>query len=281
MLNKLICGNAFRNLLLIILICVKLRVNKYYLLILRQMILYCADLAVSPAIMQHVVKVESSGNPYAIGVVGGKLQRQPRNISEAIATAKMLEQKGYNFSLGLAQVNRYNLKKYGLNSYEQAFQICPNLKAGSYILKECYDRAKDWGKSFSCYYSGNFVTGYRHGYVQKIFASMGRANKPVLKLQHPLVADLNVLKPINRSQSRNANVIIRNSQDSNNSRLLKHETLALGRGSSKGNDSGRPGEDTNNNKLTEQIQSKSKAAAQDNVLLPIGNSTAADSAFVF
>lgn len=152
------------------------------------MIFACTDLAVSPTIMQHIVKVESSGNPYAIGVVGGRLQRQPRNLTEAISTANMLEKKGYNFSLGIAQVNRYNLKKYGLHSYEQAFQICPNLKAGALILKECYDRAKDWGKSFSCYYSGNFVTGYKHGYVQKVFASMGkkRTSSPnaIIKVQN-------------------------------------------------------------------------------------------------
>lgn len=148
------------------------------------MIFTCTDLAVSPTIMQHIVKVESSGNPYAIGVVGGRLQRQPRNLTEAISTANMLEKKGYNFSLGIAQVNRYNLKKYGLHSYEQAFQICPNLKAGALILKECYDRAKDWGKSFSCYYSGNFVTGYKHGYVQKVFASM---NKNRTKAAHTII----------------------------------------------------------------------------------------------
>lgn len=152
------------------------------------MIFACTDLAVPPTIMQHIVKVESSGNPYAIGVVGGRLQRQPRNLTEAVSTAKMLEKKGYNFSLGIAQVNRYNLKKYGLHSYEQAFQICPNLKAGTLILKECYDRAKDWGKSFSCYYSGNFVTGYKHGYVQKVFASMSK-NRPtssqtIIKVQN-------------------------------------------------------------------------------------------------
>ncbi|MGP1530506.1 MAG: lytic transglycosylase domain-containing protein [Treponema sp.] len=136
------------------------------------MIFPCSDLVVPQNIMQHVVRVESSGNPYAIGVVGGRLQRQPRNLKEAVATAKMLEQKGYNFSLGIAQINRYNMKKYGLHSYEHAFQICPNLKAGSFILKECFDRSKNWGNAFSCYYSGNFVTGYKHGYVQKIFASM-------------------------------------------------------------------------------------------------------------
>ncbi|MEO6172830.1 MAG: lytic transglycosylase domain-containing protein [Arenimonas sp.] len=124
-------------------------------------------------VMQHVIHVESSYNPFAIGVVGGHLVRQPKNLPEALATVKMLETKGYNFSLGLAQVNRYNLNKYGLDSYEKAFEACPNLQAGSAILAECYKRlGGDWGKSFSCYYSGNSVTGYRHGYVQKVYASM-------------------------------------------------------------------------------------------------------------
>ncbi|WP_115528337.1 MULTISPECIES: lytic transglycosylase domain-containing protein [Xanthomonas] len=133
----------------------------------------CSDMAVPMSVMQHVVNVESSSNPYAIGVVGGKLARQPTNMGEALATAKMLEEKGYNFSVGLAQVNRYNLVKYGLGSYEKAFHQCSNLQAGSKILAECYSRSgNDWGKSFSCYYSGNFVTGYRHGYVQKIYASI-------------------------------------------------------------------------------------------------------------
>jgi len=138
----------------------------------------CQDLAVPVDVMHHVVRVESSYNPYAIGVVGGKLARQPRNESEALATVRMLERQGYNFSLGLAQVNRYSLKKYGLDSYQKAFQACPNLQAGSKILAECYGRSgNDWGKSFSCYYSGNFVTGFRHGYVQKVYASM-RSSPP-------------------------------------------------------------------------------------------------------
>ncbi len=136
----------------------------------------CTGLAVPHEVMQHVVRVESSFNPYAIGVVGGRLVRQPKNLSEAVATARMLERRGYNFSLGAAQVNRYNLEKYGLESYEKAFEVCPNLQAGSKILAECYSRSgSDWGKSFSCYYSGNFVTGFRHGYVQKIYASINRA----------------------------------------------------------------------------------------------------------
>ena len=54
----------------------------------------CPDLAVPREVMQHVVQVESSFNPYAIGVVGGRLARQPRNLPEAVATARMLEQRG-------------------------------------------------------------------------------------------------------------------------------------------------------------------------------------------
>lgn len=132
----------------------------------------CTGLAVPHEVMHHVVRVESSFNPYAIGVVGGRLVRQPKTLPEAVATVRMLEQRGYNFSIGVAQVNRYNLGKYGLDSYEKAFDVCPNLQAGSRILAECFQRSQDWGKSFSCYYSGNFVTGFRHGYVQKIYASM-------------------------------------------------------------------------------------------------------------
>ena len=133
----------------------------------------CQHMAVPAEVMQYVVNVESGYNPYAIGVVGGQLVRQPQNLGEAVATAQMLQSKGYNYSLGLAQVNRDNLSKYGLTSYEQAFDVCPNLTAGARILSECYaSSGNDWGKSFSCYYSGNFITGYRDGYVQKIYDSI-------------------------------------------------------------------------------------------------------------
>ncbi|WP_323135314.1 lytic transglycosylase domain-containing protein [Dyella silvatica] len=136
----------------------------------------CPNLAVPAEVMQHIVNVESGENPYAIGVVGGQLVRQPLNLDEAIATVRMLESKGYNFSVGLAQVNRANLGKYGLDTYEKAFQTCSNLAAGARILAECYaSSGGDWGKSFSCYYSGNFTTGYRDGYVQKIYDSINRS----------------------------------------------------------------------------------------------------------
>jgi type IV secretion system protein VirB1 len=146
----------------------------------------CPDLSVPREVMQHVVHVESSRNPFAIGVVGGYLARQPKSLEEALAAVKVLKEEGYNFSVGIAQVNRYNLAKYGLNTYAEAFEACPNLQAGSRILRECYDRAQDWGKAFSCYYSGNFATGFDHGYVQKIFASMRKAQHSVSGQTEPV-----------------------------------------------------------------------------------------------
>lgn len=134
----------------------------------------CAP-TIAPQTLAAVAHVESSFNPFAIGVVGGRLERQPRNQSEAVATARELERLGYNFSLGAVQVNRYNLAKYG-ESYETIFDLCRNIRAGAAILEECFTRAKPIYKddqkalraAFSCYYSGNFSTGFKHGYVQKV-----------------------------------------------------------------------------------------------------------------
>lgn len=139
--------------------------------------LACGELAVPAEVMAHVVQVESSRNPYAIGVVGGRLQRQPSNLAEAVATVEMLERGGHNYSVGLAQVNRANFRRFGLDVPEQAFDVCINLRTGAQILAECLRRHDGrWGDAFSCYYSGNAETGYHHGYVQKVFASMGVAS---------------------------------------------------------------------------------------------------------
>jgi type IV secretion system protein VirB1 len=134
--------------------------------------------------MAAIAHVESSYNPYAIGVVRGQLERQPNNKEEAVATALMLEKAGYNFSMGVGQVNKKNLAKYKL-TYETAFSACENLRAASLILKDCFLRAKPKFQNdqaalqaaFSCYYSGNFTTGFTQdfagqpSYVQKILSA--------------------------------------------------------------------------------------------------------------
>lgn len=58
---------------------------------------------VSPHTMAAIVQVESSFNPYAIGVVKGALPRQPRNKPEALEAVKLLLSQNKNFSMGIAQ----------------------------------------------------------------------------------------------------------------------------------------------------------------------------------
>ena len=124
-----------------------------------------------------LVSVESAFNPWAIGVVGGALVRQPRNHAEALATARALQAAGWNFSVGLGQINVGNFDRLGL-TVESAFEPCANLAAMQTVLAECFDRASGSAakaadqvslrQALSCYYSGNFATGFRHGYVRKV-----------------------------------------------------------------------------------------------------------------
>ncbi len=152
---------------------------------------------VAPQTMAAVVSVESSHNPFAIGVVNGRLVRQPTTLQEAVATAKGLERSGKNFSVGIAQVNRYNLPKYGL-TYEQAFNACQNVRVGGLILGECYGRAVAQNMqpqpalraALSCYYSGNFTRGFkpdpghRISYVEKVLIA-ANGPRPQVQLQVP------------------------------------------------------------------------------------------------
>ncbi|MDL5034358.1 lytic transglycosylase domain-containing protein [Pelomonas sp. APW6] len=148
---------------------------------------------VHPVTMAAIVHVESGLNPYAIGVVGGRLERQPRNSAEALATIRELIKNGWNFSVGAAQINRYQLERRGV-SYESALDACTSLRVGGVILSECYGRALTGARdpqvalqqSFSCYYSGNLTRGFASdspggsSYVQRVLASASRINRTAI-----------------------------------------------------------------------------------------------------
>lgn len=135
-------------------------------------------------VLRGLVRTESSWNPYAIGVVGGRLVRQPASRQEAVATARALAARGYNFSMGLAQVNRANLAAYG-ESIETVLEPCRNLRVGGAILARCdqrarqrfADRASARRAALSCYYSGSFERGQRPeapggtSYVERVLAN--------------------------------------------------------------------------------------------------------------
>jgi type IV secretion system protein VirB1 len=144
---------------------------------------------VAAATTRALVEVESSFNPHAIGVIGGVLERQPRNRAEALATATALLRNGWNISLGLAQINHLNLRRLGL-SIETAMNPCANLTAMQKSLRDCFERAateppigaeprqRALRRALSCYYSGNFATGFRDGYVRKVAAAAAAASFP-------------------------------------------------------------------------------------------------------
>ena len=140
---------------------------------------------VDAATARALVAVESGFNPHAIGVVGGVLERQPRTVSEARATATALRQQGWDFSVGLAQINQRNFDRLGL-TLASAFDPCENLRAMQAVLGECFDRAGRLSppkvairQALSCYYSGNFVTGFDHGYVRRVVAAVARNPSPI------------------------------------------------------------------------------------------------------
>ena len=140
----------------------------------------------SPVMMQKIIRVESSGNPFAIGVVGGRLARQPRTLEEALATTAELEKQGFNYSIGISQVNRQHFERLGWKKQiSEGFDPCANLRAGAAIFKNCYSGALRAGyvaekatseysathASLSCYYSGKYEASVSTGYVTKVLGT--------------------------------------------------------------------------------------------------------------
>lgn len=138
----------------------------------------CASF-VPPHTLEAIVKTESNFDPLKIGVNGGaKLQRQPVNIDEAVVTAQWLLQNGYNIDLGLGQVNSSNLNRVGL-SVTDAFDPCKNLKAAGTIFNysfqaamQQYPEAQALSAALSAYNTGNFVQGFRNGYVSRVLSNL-------------------------------------------------------------------------------------------------------------
>jgi type IV secretion system protein VirB1 len=138
---------------------------------------YCAP-NVSVSTLRAMAFVESGFNQHAIGVVNGRLQRQPRTLAEAISTTKSLQASGARFSAGLIQIYVKNWPAYDLDP-QSVFDPCANMRAAAHILGNCYFRASSRSRdaqvalrnALSCYYSNNFVTGYQHGYVHKVVAA--------------------------------------------------------------------------------------------------------------
>lgn len=147
--------------------------------------LSCAP-QVHPGTAHALVAIESAFNPWAIGVVGGALVRQPRSSAEALVTIHSLQTQGWNFSVGLAQINQRNFARLGLTP-ATSLDPCANLRAMQTVLTDCYARSAPHipaqlalRQALSCYYSGNIDSDWRHGYVQRVTraAMLARVSHP-------------------------------------------------------------------------------------------------------
>lgn len=135
---------------------------------------------VAPSTMAAIIKVESAGNPYAIGdnTTKSRVMPTPKNAEQAIAVATELIQKGHNLDLGLSQINSANLKAYKV-SVKDIFDPCTNITVGSSILANFYTRSvakygvgeKSLFHALSAYNTGSFYKG--PNYVAKILKAAG------------------------------------------------------------------------------------------------------------
>ena len=134
----------------------------------------CAN-HVAVSTMQAIVKAESYNNQLAINLNHGHLRYQSRTKEQAIKWVTYLEKHGYNFDVGLAQVNIKNIHKYGYKAVD-ALDPCINLKIASNILYQNYQRARHnsskadaLAKAISAYNTGNYSDGFYNGYVSKVY----------------------------------------------------------------------------------------------------------------
>ena len=198
----------------------------------------CAN-GVPPSVMRAVVSVESTFNPYAIGVVRGRLSRQPRNVNEALLATKALRTAGKNYSMGLAQVNKQHIGKWGL-THENIFEPCRNINAGARILADCYNRAtravgsnKAWNAALSCYYSGNFNTGFKPdfagqpSYVTKVNLAMnGKYQGGMARNSgtgNTAIYDIEGMMVDTRKQKKNTNIQASSNEQMNQNSYLPQQ----------------------------------------------------------
>jgi len=160
------------------------------------LIVACAP-QVHPVTMSKLIRVESSGNLYAVSDDGpanlpwSERKRMLRSFNpatkdEAVRIADHLRDAGHLFGLGPSQVSSRNLKPFGV-TVEDALDLCTNLRIGSQILTAFYLKAlKQYPDpnqavlaAISAYNTGNYVDGFYNGYVRKVVMA-GQSMVPAL-----------------------------------------------------------------------------------------------------
>lgn len=141
---------------------------------LTALLIACAP-AVHPTTGAAVVRHESGGELWALGINGGKVRPQPKTAAQAAAAARIWIGQGVTVDLGLAQINSRTAARLGF-SIEQVLEPCTNLRAMQQVLVENYrsgaaSRGAGQGAleaALSTYNTGSPTRGMSNGYVAKV-----------------------------------------------------------------------------------------------------------------
>jgi type IV secretion system protein VirB1 len=141
----------------------------------------CAP-SVAPETVLAIIQTESSGDPFALNVNGGRQPARQSNATDAAATARRFVAAGYSVDLGLGQINSRNMRWLGL-TWKTVFDPCTNVAALGRVLTANYNAAKAGRDpqtalrvALSMYNTGSQTRGFRNGYVAKVVGNAGVAD---------------------------------------------------------------------------------------------------------
>ena len=141
----------------------------------------CAP-SVAPETVLAIIQTESSGEPFALNVNGGRQPARQSNGADAAATARHYVVAGYSVDLGLGQINSRNMRWLGL-TWETVFDPCTNVAALARVLTTNYntvsagrDPQTALRVALSMYNTGSQTRGFRNGYVAKVVGNAGIAD---------------------------------------------------------------------------------------------------------
>jgi len=151
----------------------------------------CSTPGVHPETTAAIIREESGGNEWAIGINEAIDIKKSYNLNrvktkaKAQEVAKSLQENDYNFDAGLMQINSQNFLRMGLTA-ESVFDPCTNIKAGTAILKSFYEVAsmkigpgqEALMAALSAYNTGNHKSGFINGYVNKFYGKRKLKNNP-------------------------------------------------------------------------------------------------------
>jgi type IV secretion system protein VirB1 len=184
----------------------------------------CAP-SVAPETVLAIIKTESSGEPFALNVNGGRQPARQNSGADAAATAQRYVSAGYSVDLGLGQINSRNMRWLGL-TWETVFDPCTNVAALAHVLTTNYNSVKAGRDpqtalrvALSMYNTGSQTRGFRNGYVAKVVGNAGIADTgisfaqalPPVAVAPPASGDLrellaseNTMPPAREAQPRPA-----------------------------------------------------------------------------